>query len=53
MNERTWITELNAALIAVFGILKAVGVNVPPELMAPMIVLFNVVLRIIVKKGWI
>ena len=53
MNERTWITELNAALIAIFGILKAVGMNVPPELIAPVIALFNVLLRIVVKKGWI
>ncbi len=53
MNERTWITELNAVLLATFGILKAVGVDVSPELMTHLVVIFNVALRIVVKKGWL
>ncbi len=53
MDARTWITELNGALLAVFVLLAGVGYPVPEAVSAPIVVLLNIGLRVMSKKGWI
>ena len=52
MDKRTWITEVNAFMAATVALLIAFGVPVPPEAMAPIAIMVNVMLRIASKKGW-
>lgn len=57
--EKTYITELNAFVLAVLGVIKVFGIDIPIDsvYIAPVVLALNVGLRYAVKfatgKGWI
>jgi hypothetical protein len=51
--EKTLISELNIIVLAMFGVLKAVGIDVPAEVAVPIVTLLNVVWRFATKRGLI
>ena len=53
MDNKTWITELNAVLLGGFALAAGLGYPVPEEVIAPIVGLLNIALRIASKKGWI
>ena len=52
-SGRTLITEMNGLVLAILTLCAVFGVEIPEEASAPIIVILNVVLRMIKKKGWI
>ena len=52
--NKTRITELNAIVLAAFVLLRlSTSVEVPAEAAVPIVTILNIILRFLVKKGWL
>jgi hypothetical protein len=53
MDAKTWITEASAFLGGLWIVLNGLGVVIPEDISIGVGIIVAVVLRVLVKKGWL